>query len=103
MSGMDIRALIENDDDFVARIAAATGIRTWADSGDLWDIDESNVDQVKVRDEEVREKAIEALRDQLLEAFEGYELAAPHPVSEAEALYNSIGTQPSEPEHNNGR
>lgn len=70
---MDISALIENDDEFVGRIATAMGIRTWADSADLWDIDETNVDQVKVRDEAVRVKAIQALRERLLEAFEGYE------------------------------
>lgn len=67
-----IRKLIA-DDDFVARVAQATGIRTWADSGDLWDIDETNVEQVAVRDQWAREKAIGALREQLLEAFQGYE------------------------------
>ena len=66
-----VKRLIE-DDEFVVRIARAAGIRTWADSGDLWDIDETNVDLVKVRDDWAREKAVEALRERLIEAFEGY-------------------------------
>jgi hypothetical protein len=70
----DAQRLFE-DDEFVVRIARATGIRTWADSADVWHVDETNVDQVKAIDDAVRDRAVESLREKLTEAFADYAAA----------------------------
>lgn len=77
----DIQALI-SDDDFVARIATATGMRTWANVSEY-----SDPEELRRADEAMKQGAIDLLRANLTAAFEGYEVEGEYRVANDDEGY----------------